>query len=158
MGTSLRTTDYSAIDELGENPPVSIPPETLTPTLPNGFHTLTLPDGSHRTFRVYRKRDGAKFAPGKRIISLLIGPDNTNDYEDFGFVSEMQIAVWKRFRGHKQEEYAAIIWRIAQGEVVEGYELLTDRRCLICNRTLTEPESIERGIGPLCWDRLQGNI
>jgi len=35
----------------------------------------------------------------------------------------------------------------------EGYTLLREGRCLICNRKLTTPESIETGIGPVCAER-----
>lgn len=121
----------------------------------NGFYTLTFPDGSHRTFRVHTKKADAKFAPGKRIISILIGPQNTTDYEGFGFVSETGVTVWKSKRGPKDipsklESYAGIIWDLATGEAIDGYSLHVSRRCLRCNRELTDPESIERGIGPVC--------
>ncbi|MFE2560628.1 DUF6011 domain-containing protein [Streptomyces sp. NPDC059352] len=26
--------------------------------------------------------------------------------------------------------------------------------CLVCNRPLTDPESVIRGVGPSCWSRL----
>ena len=26
------------------------------------------------------------------------------------------------------------------------------RRCLRCHRRLTDPESVERGVGPVCWE------
>jgi len=29
-------------------------------------------------------------------------------------------------------------------------------KCLVCNRTLKNPKSIERGIGPVCEGRLSG--
>ena len=28
-------------------------------------------------------------------------------------------------------------------------------RCRVCGRLLTNPVSVERGIGPMCWSRLQ---
>jgi len=28
-------------------------------------------------------------------------------------------------------------------------------RCRICGRLLTNPKSVERGIGPVCWARLK---
>ena len=28
-------------------------------------------------------------------------------------------------------------------------------RCRVCGRLLTNPKSVERGIGPVCWVRLQ---
>ena len=27
--------------------------------------------------------------------------------------------------------------------------------CLVCNRELSDPKSIDRGVGPVCWTRLK---
>lgn len=120
--------------------------------LPNGFFTLTFPDGSHRTFRVRTEPSGG--LKGKRTIALLIGPDNSSDYEGFAFLEDAGPKVWKRFTGHKQEQHAAILWELAKGEKLEGYELAVSRRCLACNRPLTTKQSIELNYGPLCAERL----
>lgn len=128
---------------------------TLTPKMPNGYFTLTLPDGSHRTFRVWTQNAEAKFCPGRRLIGMLIGPDNTADYEGFGFVEESGVVPWKRFKNTKQEVYAGILWEIVvEGREVEGCEVMESKRCLVCNRTLTDDVSISRGIGPTCWERV----
>jgi hypothetical protein len=135
---------------------------TAAGVLPNGFHTLLFPDGSHRTFRVHTKKNSAKFAPGKRIVSLLIGPDRSSDFEGFAFLEADGIKLWNRFRkaggGEGQHErFARLLWALSDGEVIDGYELLTSKRCLICNRELTSPESLALGIGPLCAERMVGN-
>lgn len=122
--------------------------------LGNGYYTLTLPCGTHRTFRLYTQQRGPM--AGKRIIGLLIGPDNTADYEDFAFVFPGEILVWKRFANQKQAEYAALVWDLARGERIDGHDLTVSRRCLICNRVLTTPESYARGIGPVCEGRRGG--
>lgn len=129
--------------------------------VPNGFLTLTFQDGGHRTFRVWTKHLTAKFAPGQRLLGMLIGPDRTTDFEPFAFVEPDGFRVWKRFRGgrenpSKHEEYAQIVWWCLTGETPDGYELQASKRCLVCNRELTTPESLERGIGPLCWERMNG--
>lgn len=123
----------------------------------NGIYTLCLPDGSHRTFKISTQYPGS-WAAGRRVLSLLVGPDNTADYEKCGFVNETGIEIWKRIRGTQDkpsaiEGYADLIWRLAGGETVAGCELLESRHCLICNRTLTDKESIELGIGPTCRER-----
>lgn len=118
--------------------------------MPNGIMTLTFPCGSHRIFRIFTKKATAKFAPGERICALLIGPDNTTDYEPFAFVDDSGIHVWKRFKNQKQAEYAELIWMLATGCEADGHELLISKRCLVCNRTLTDPLSLELGVGPTC--------
>lgn len=32
-----------------------------------------------------------------------------------------------------------------------------ETRCRVCGRLLTVKESVERGIGPVCWARIQRN-
>ena len=118
------------------------------PEVPNGFFTLTLPCGSHRTFRVRTERNGR--LRGQRTVALLIGPDNSGDYEPFGQLAPGGVAVWKRFAHARQAELAAILWALWHGELIEGHDLLVSRRCMACNRPLTDPESILTGFGPSC--------
>lgn len=125
------------------------------PSVHNGIYTLTLPDGGHRTFRISTQGERSSFAPGRRLISLLVGPDNTNDYESVAFLNDTGPEVWKRHRGHRVENWLAVLWRMSQGEQVTGYELLVARHCMWCNRVLTDSASIERGYGPTCWKRHQ---
>lgn len=76
----------------------------------SGTYTITNSKGEHRTFRIKRQKKDAKFAPGARILSLMVGPDNS---------------------GHQ-------------------YAVMLSKRCVRCNRKLTNPESIKAGIGPEC--------
>lgn len=142
--------DLAQFDEAASVVPAAAPAIVKTSRIFNGYYTLTCPDGSRKTFRISTKPLNSKFAPGRRIISLLIGPQNTSDYEGFGFVDEAGIHVWKSKRGAKLERYASVIWSLAIGEAIEDYQLVVSRRCLRCNRLLTTPESIARGIGPMC--------
>jgi hypothetical protein len=32
------------------------------------------------------------------------------------------------------------------------------KNCILCNKPLTEPESVARGIGPDCWEKLQSDV
>lgn len=153
--------DLTEFDALASPGPVvtRIRPESV---IPNGYFTVTFPDGGHRTFRISTQPEKSKFAPGKRIVGMLIGPDNTDDYERFAFCDDDGIHVWKsKQRGTKYVRYAQFIWLLATGQDVVGddgevlaFELQVSKRCLRCNRTLTTPESIERGLGEECWKRV----
>lgn len=142
----------------GEKPAAAAAPTPMATesVIPNGLFTITFPDGSHKTLKIRRIPDNSNFAPGKRTLSLLIGPDNTQDYEQFAFVTETGVQVWKNKRGGKErpskfEQYAMLIWDMAvKGEALDGYELEISKRCLRCNRTLSTPESLAAGIGPEC--------
>lgn len=129
-----------------------VPTKTLPqPWLHNGYYTLTYPCGTHKTLRIHTQQAG-KFA-GRRIISLLIGPDNTNDYEQVGEITPMGVWMWQRWRGKKPEEYAKLVFDLMKGEKIEGFEVQESRRCLRCNRPLTTPESLAAGVGPECQKR-----
>lgn len=130
-------------------------------TIFNGVYTIqNVTTGEHRTFQIRTQPDHVKFAPGQRIIQLLVGPDNTSNYKGFGFVNDETIVVWKKFRGGQRksdyEWYAEMIWDLAtKGSVGRwsNYRLLIEGRCIRCNRRLTHPDSIDSGIGPECGKR-----
>lgn len=123
--------------------------------------------GEHRTFRVKTQKSDASFAPGKRIVSLLTGTDNENSYTGFAFLEVDGPVVWTKRRGvhgtkSAYEYYADMLWTL----VVDGgfspyadrYTLQVETVCRVCNRTLTEPESIRTGIGPICAGRADGDV
>ena len=35
---------------------------------------------------------------------------------------------------------------------------MSEVRCRRCNRVLTNPKSISRGVGPVCWKHIHGGI
>lgn len=139
------------------------------PAIFNGYLTLhNRKTGEHRTFRIRTQKKNARFAPGKRVISLLTGPDNTSHYQQFGFVDEHGIHVWDKLKGEKvwhrktcyrkskYEWFAIMLWGVAtdsSSNWARDYELLIEGRCIICNRLLTEPTSIKSGVGPVCAGR-----
>lgn len=131
--------------------------------IPNGIVTFRNTEtGEHRTFRMSTQKMDSKFAPGKRIISLLVGSDNTSDYKGFGFITDSndRIALWKKNAESKTFLYYKLLIENAFGKPADGhnrfykYEMLLEKYCLRCNRLLTHPESIESGIGPECSKRL----
>jgi len=139
-----------------------------TMRIPNGELTIeNTATGEHRTFRIKRQKDDSRFAPGQRIVQLLTGSDNTGDYQTFAFLIDdkpdarqgMPIFRKKRAQSEKWAQYATALWSLAiMGEAspytAKGYTLHVSRHCIRCNRLLTTPESIERGIGPECATRL----
>ena len=131
----------------------------------NGFITITnQTTGEYRTFRIRTQKENAKFAPGERVVALLIGSSNTSDYLGFGFMQENGwISLWKRNRTPHYEGLAKAI-RLGFKALENGQETFTtgkatysvqlSKRCLMCNRPLTTPESLSRGYGPECAARL----
>jgi hypothetical protein len=136
--------------------------------LPNGVYTLQNQAGGHRTFKIWTKQGGN--LEGKRMVALLTGPDNEESFTAFGFVNDNgTIYVWKNHQSSKLFVYFAKLLREAgrayqakygsnpeaQAEIslelmTRTYSCLISRRCMKCNRPLTDPESIRTGMGPTC--------
>jgi hypothetical protein len=132
----------------------------------NGTYTITNGAGEHRTFRI---RFRPKFAGGSFVVGLLTGSDNDRDYDDFAFVKadSGKVCVWTKKRSKLTNYYAVLLQKAffaiakTEEECVETefscaerpYSVLLSKRCLRCNRKLTNPESIRRGIGPECANK-----
>lgn len=123
----------------------------------NGCVTVENPaTGNHRTFRIKTQPDDAEFAPGGRIVELLVGSDNERSYKSFGFVLHRSIHIFKKLKGEpwgKQSDFQKFANMLTFPEKYErehGLIYRFDVRCRRCNRQLTTPESIDSGIGPEC--------
>jgi len=130
--------------------------------IPNGKFTIQRSStGTHRTFNIHTNIKG-KYR-GVRFVSLLTGPNNSRNYTSFAIVSDdrKRLFVFNSLRGHerskpsKWESYACILECMLLGLSNDhyeglGYSISGSRRCARCNRVLTTPESISRGLGPEC--------
>jgi len=133
----------------------------------NGIYTIkSARTGDHRTFKINTQGEKAEFAPGKRVVSLFTGTDNTADehYTGFAFIDDRGIHVWASKAkpgapagsdGHRWLQFADLLWTLALDGAFsswadKGYTIMSEGRCLRCNRLLTEPNSIKTGIGPIC--------
>jgi hypothetical protein len=115
----------------------------------NATITLTSPKtGDHRTFKISTAKNGP--LAGKRILSILIGPNNESDYLGLGFVqTDGFISLWQKHRGTQYEKLVDLLDR-AEYWASRGVEYLAEGRCRRCNRKLTRPDSIASGIGSEC--------
>lgn len=125
-----------------------------------GFYTV-VNEGEHRTFKIGPWREDA-LRPGGRIrwIGLLVGQDNTSDYETCARqTSDGTVTMHGRFRQSAQvaEWLAALM-----GESVEGHAAarlayaVESGRCARCGRMLTVEDSINMGLGPECANKVMG--
>ena len=98
------------------------------------------------------------------FIALLTGPDNTEfgDYTYMGLLNPDDLTVKLTDKSnYKDDSPPVIVLRTVLQKLAKGVELPPDAirhegRCGRCGRPLTVPESIDRGIGPECWERLTG--
>lgn len=126
--------------------------------------TISNPHGS-RTFRIVArpKKDG----PGEiYFVSLLTGPDNTQDYTYLGIYAPEsgKVILTKKSRFTYQTECVrALQWvmdRIHGGEeegiAAAGFALRWSDRCQRCGRELTVASSIDARLGPICAEKVMG--
>lgn len=124
----------------------------------NGRFTIKSPNGGHKTFQVKTAKGGK--LKGQRILSLFIGRENTNDmqYKGFAFVTESNIHIWRSQNTKDNQVYVSMLKdMVANGENGHygkmGYTLMLEKKCRVCNRTLTNPSSLVLGVGPECASR-----
>ena len=148
---------------------------STAPNVHGGTYTVTHPKRGHWTVKCHTVQSGP--LAGKRILSLLVGPDNVNSFAGVAFWDDEQrrAVMWKSNRStackhgiidgygwgelwneteKKLAVWADLVLRKERGYWrSEGCELLLESRCVACNRKLTTPESIKSGIGPQCKNR-----
>ncbi len=120
-----------------------------------GKATVTLKSrrtGTHFTYKVRKVPDKPGF-----FVSLLTGPDNETSFSFLGVIwagSHLK-ATTKSCASTSAPSFRAfayfwdrVVERQCQPPDLEVYH---EGRCGRCNRKLTTPESVARGIGPECW-------
>lgn len=135
-------------------PVQSAPAVQVTVPLIEGKFTVSFEDGSHKTLRVRRQREDAKFKPGELLVGHLVGPDNDNDYTNVGHVTPSGgVSIWRKHQGN--ERLAEAI-RVLVGDPKAAATAYAEKsgNCAACGRTLTAPveENPFRavGLGPEC--------
>lgn len=115
--------------------------------------------GEHYTFRVGRSKPEQPL-----FVGLLTGPNNEADYTYMGIYSpehNHSVKLTKASKYNDESKPVKVIrWAIKQviknKELPAGYSIQHEGKCCCCGRPLTDPESIFRGWGPICWQRLNG--
>lgn len=120
-----------------------------------GNATITLESlktGTHFTYRIKEKCDDNQ--PSIWFVNLLSGPDNENDFRYLGLIRDGRFMLTKNSKissdapSFKAWNY---FWNLGDnGDIPSQLVIHHEMRCGRCNRTLTVPESILRGIGPDC--------
>lgn len=134
-----------------------------------GKAVFTLVSRRTRKRYTYRISQGRGKVDHLLFVSVLTGPDNTRDYTFLGTVFPCGSAQADRYRHGSQSSIKATaqsalaftwFWRhaLVNDETFMQVELWHHGRCSMCNRPLTDPESINRGIGPVCAEKQQAEL
>jgi len=113
--------------------------------------------GDYRTFKLETQPEDATFAAGNTILSLLIG---RTEYKSFAFCGEHKgffcVHAWKRFKDTEFENLGGLVAAVIDGGgqyiTASGaeYRRVDAVACSRCGEMLTRPDSIRKGIGPIC--------
>lgn len=118
----------------------------------NALFTISNPNGEHFTYKIRKPdRDSPYF------VSLLSGPDNENSYTYIGIFEpgpfDLRLTKMSKVKfdtkSVKVLRWALTIFRNGS-KPPPGYAVQHEGKCCKCGRTLTTPESINRGMGPDC--------
>lgn len=118
--------------------------------------------GEHYTYQVTKSKPSKDRMP-VHFVALLTGPDNENDYNYLGLYDSTKLLRMTKASRLAEDSKPCKVFRWALRKVrdnqsgdrlPQGYTIRHAGKCCRCGRTLTTPESIERGIGPECADKM----
>lgn len=106
--------------------------------------------GQSYTYQVRQLKSGCDKT--LHFVSVLTGPDNTRDYEFLGTIFDTEKFVHGRRSRIDADAYSAkaFAWLWRNLDDSERVTVLHSGCCSRCGRELTTPESIRRGLGPVC--------
>jgi hypothetical protein len=126
----------------------------------NAVFTLTSArTGKHITCKVRQKTDTLNTGDKTPFfVSVLDGPLSWDNFQYIGFIPEpSDIDPIRLVAGRKGRPdlpaFAALQWtlkHLVAGDLPEDLTVQHEGTCGRCNRALTDPESISRGLGPHC--------
>ena len=129
--------------------------------LSNPKDALTFIKGGNSRFTIVSPKTGARFTyrvkkPSEDrdffFVSLLSGANNETDYTYMGVIADNQFKLTGKSKvGKDAPSYKAFdftLRHLLHNDL--PVEFWHEGTCCRCGRTLTVPESIERGIGPEC--------
>ena len=117
------------------------------------FTMVSQKTGARYTYKVSKSRTDKE--SNLRFVKVLSGPNNETDYGYLGYIDTRKPGVM--FPGKKgkpgatsYKAIAFVIAKVTKGVMPEHLEFYHSGQCGCCGRTLTVPESIKTGLGPVC--------
>jgi len=106
--------------------------------------------GNRFTYQVNKHREKDLW-----FVKVLIGPNNTSDYQYIGAIFDKEFRLTRKSRVTRSaQSYQVFSWLNLMlnenKDLPDDIRIYHEGRCGICGRTLTVPESIECGFGPVC--------
>jgi hypothetical protein len=122
------------------------------------FTIVSTKTSTRYTYKVRRSKE-EEGKPVVYFVSLLNGPDNQNDYCYMGIITATGFRFTAKSTVRPEAPSAkAFVWFfdavLAGARMPATLEVWHEGKCGRCGRALTVPESIARGIGPECADKM----
>lgn len=131
--------------------PVERPEAPVGEAIADGYYTVSFGDGTHMTLRLRPHWDEREAARGAQVAAYLNGPDNGSDYAKFAFLSGRRAQVWRKFdpNGRPARALRILLGMPDPGDAGRAYAAASGN-CWRCGKLLTDPVSIQTGLGPIC--------
>jgi hypothetical protein len=169
--TVIPTTDMTGFVEdapVASPAPVSVNGRHL-PKLSKKFllagralYTVDNGSGEHYTFKVRLKKGEWNGKPSETYFVQVKAPGGPWPYQYIGILNpdtgHIKCTSKSAFLpGTKEYDVAAWSTQVViRGTMIpSNYDVRHAGKCGKCAKTLTDPESIERGIGPECWKKMK---
>jgi hypothetical protein len=129
----------------------------VTPACKSGTYTVVLDEtGNYRTLKlsdVPTEKCVNGTPVGAQYVGYLKGANNETDYQPMGYICGTELRIKTNYRKDSNIVKALTVLLSAdketQHDMGHAYAIESNR-CWRCNRTLTVPNSIHRGLGPEC--------
>ena len=142
-----------------------MPPEALPgPGQVHPSNALAFILAGAATFTLRSQKTGARFtfhvmqtSGTDWRVMLLTGPEQFTHVGGIHSTESRLVECWG-FANWKAPYALALHWtlvRLQTPKDVDQLEIFHDGKCSACGRALTTPESVVRGLGPICWEKAQ---
>lgn len=117
------------------------------------FTVLNVITGNRFTYKVTRKKTIKEGEQDVLFVKVLSRPDNNSDYTFIGTIFDKDV-----YRHSKKSPFGAdcqstkvMGWLVGNvNKLPQNVEVWHEGRCGVCGKRLTDPTSIQIGIGPKC--------
>lgn len=123
------------------------------------FTVTNTATGKHFTFKIWKAKASVKFPGTTYFVSVMTGPDNEASYSSLGMIKSGKFFSYgKAVIRPTALSFTAFAWlweRVSAEKALPATVVVQHSGCCgRCSRTLTTMLSVNRGIGPECWEKM----
>jgi len=126
----------------------------------NALFTVSNDKGQHHTYRIRQPKAQANEPAKPFFVSLVGGQGSGGHFAYLGLLNPqtLDVKLTKKSNFNDEDEAVRVVrWALRkiafQMTLPEGYHVQHEGKCCCCGKALTDPNSINLGIGPDCAKR-----